>query len=234
MKHTLAVAAVALLATSSAMAADLGTKKPSPAPVFTAFSWTGAYVGADAGYSFGKGTVNVVGFAGAIARPDPSGFSLGAHAGYRYQLANNIVLGAEVRAFANLDTRDDAIYPTAPVNAGRLENQWGGDARLSLGYAVGRMLPYIAGGIALADYKGCTTLVATGACGANASFSDTRIGWTIGGGLAYAFTNNLIARIDYAYSAFGNKNHTTTGVAGGITRVKLETHAVRAGLSYKF
>ncbi len=234
MKHVLASAALALLATSSAMAADLGTKKPSPVlPMMATFNWTGAYVGIDAGYSFGKANFNVTGIAGAVSSPEPSGFSLGAHAGYRYQLQNNIVLGAEARLFANFETKNNKRLGPF-VNDGQVENRWGGDARLTLGYAIDRLMPYIAGGVAFADVRGCTTAFLGGPCAANASFSDTRVGWTIGGGLAYAFTNNLIARVDYSYSDFGAKTYSTPGVGAGLTRVKLETHAVRAGLSYKF
>lgn len=226
-------AALTLLATSSAMAADLGTKKPSPAPAFTSFNWTGAYVGVDAGYSFGRGRYSIPAVATAYSNPEPSGFSLGAHAGYRYQLQNNIVLGAEARIFANIDSKDKKEL-VAGVNGGQLENRWGGDARLSIGFAMDRLMPYIAGGLAFTELKGCATVTMTSPCAANTPFSDTRIGWTVGAGLAYAVTNNLIARIDYSYADFGRKNHSTAGVAGGITRAKLETHAVRAGLSYKF
>jgi outer membrane immunogenic protein len=232
MKRALATAALALLATSSAFAADLGTRKPSPVPVFAAFNWTGAYVGVDAGYSFGKVNSNVPG-AATSANPEPSGFSLGGHAGYRYQLQNNIVLGAEIRAFANFSTKNSKDYAGFPGQLGRAEAQWGGDARLSLGYAIDRLLPYVTGGVAVSDVRGCFHF-AGAACLANTSFSDTRLGWTVGAGLAYAFTNNLIARVDYTYSDFGKKNYTTAGLPGGVTRIKLETHAVRAGLSYKF
>lgn len=227
------VGAILVAGMASASAADLGYKKPSPAlPVMT-YSWTGFYVGADAGYSIGSANHNVTGAAGASVTTDPSGFSLGGHAGYRYQMANNVVLGAEGRIFANFDTRNRKRIGIF-ANDALVENKWGGDARLTLGYAVGRFLPYIAGGLAFADVKGCTTAGVGGACAANASYSDTRVGWTIGGGLAYAFTNNLIARVDYAYSDFGAKNYATTGLVGGNTRSKFNTHAVRAGLSYKF
>jgi outer membrane immunogenic protein len=234
MKRIVSTAVLAMFAIGGAQAADLGYKKPSPVPVMTHFSWTGFYVGVDAGYSVGRSNFNVTGAAGAVSTPEPSGFSIGGHAGYRYQLQNNVVLGAEVRAFGNIDTRDQKKLGGF-ANFGRTETRWGGDARLSLGYAMGRFLPYLAGGVALADIKGCTTTAGGAACGgATASFSDTRVGWTIGGGLAYAFTNNLIARVDYAYSDFGSKNFSTPGVAGGNTKVKLQTHGIRAGLSYKF
>lgn len=229
MKRILAPAAIALLATSSAMSADLGYKKPSPVPVFAAFNWTGAYVGVDAGYQFGRAAAFVP-LAGVGATPTPQGFSLGAHAGYRYQLQNNVVLGAEIRAFGNFGTRSSKDYTGFPGQAQRVETQWGGDARLSVGYAMDRFMPYLAGGLAFSDARGCFTFPT---CQANTNFTDTRVGWTIGGGLAYAITNNLIARVDYAYSDFGRKNYTPAAVFG-VTRIKLETHAIRAGLSYKF
>ncbi len=231
--HSVLAGVVLAAATFTAQAADLGYKKPSPAlPVMT-YSWTGFYLGLDAGYSIGRANHNVTGAAGASTTAEPSGFSLGGHAGYRYQMANNIVLGAEARAFANFDTgsrKRIGIFGNDAI----VENKWGGDARLTLGYAMGRLLPYIAGGLAFADVKGCTSAALGGPCVANTNYSDTRVGWTIGAGLAYAVTNNLIARVDYAYSNFGAKNYTTTALVGGVTRAKLETHAVRAGLSWKF
>lgn len=228
-KLTPLVVGAGLIAAGAASAADLGVRRSAP-PVFTpvvGFSWTGGYAGIDAGYQWGNGRLSIPGL-GVAASTDPSGFSLGGHLGYRYQFNNNIVAGAEVRGFANFDTGSSTGY-SGVTNTSRLENQWGGDARLSVGYAWGRFLPYIAGGLALADYEGSTTFL-----GGSSSFSETRYGWTIGGGLAYAITDNLITRIDYSYSDFGSKNSGTAGVPGATTRTRLDTHAVRAGLSYKF
>jgi len=220
-----------LVAAGSASAADLSARRSQPvAPAFTptlAFNWTGGYVGIDAGYQWGNARLRLPGVP-ASASTDPSGFTLGGHAGYRYQFNNNMVAGAELRGFANFGTRSNTGY-AAVANTSRIENQWGGDARVTLGYAMGRFLPYIAGGVALADYKGNTTFL-----GGSSGFSGTRAGWTIGGGLAYAITDNLVTRLDYSYSDFGAKTHSTPGVPGGATRVRLDTHAVRAGLSYKF
>lgn len=219
-----------MLAATAAGAADLAVRRGDPAPAFTpviAFSWTGGYVGAEAGYNWTNARLSLPGVPTA-ASVDPSGFTLGAHAGYRYQFYNNMVLGGEVRGFANFDNRSVTGYAGAP-NQTVIENNWGGDARVTLGYAFGRFMPYIAGGVALADYDGYTTIV-----GGSSGFSDTRAGWTIGGGLAYAITDNLITRLDYSYSDFGSRTHATPGVPGGATRVRLDTHALRAGLSYKF
>jgi outer membrane immunogenic protein len=232
MSRVLIASFIATTTFSSVYAADLGTKKPTPVPVFAAFNWTGAYVGIDAGYLFGKTRVTVPAAPNTSASPEPQGFTLGGHVGYRYQLQNNIVLGAEGRLFANFGTRKSKDFVGFPGQAERIENPWGGDARITLGYAMDRFLPYIAGGLAFGETKGCFTI--GGVCSANTSFSNTRVGWTLGAGVAYAFTNNLIARIEYTYTDLGRSSYTTAGLPGGITRVRYDNHAVRAGLSYKF
>lgn len=230
-KLTPFVVGAGMLAAGAASAADLSVRRSQPvAPAFApvvAFSWTGGYVGVDAGYNWTNARLSLPGVPTATST-DPAGFTLGAHAGYRYQFYNNMVLGGEVRGFANFDNRTNSSYAGAP-NQTVIQNNWGGDARVTLGYAFGRFMPYIAGGVALADYDGYTTIV-----GGSSGFSDTRAGWTIGGGLAYAITDNLVTRLDYSYSDFGSKTHSTPGVPGGATRVRLDTHALRAGLSYKF
>lgn len=223
-------AALALLVTSSAMAADLGAKKPSPAPAFTAFSWTGAYVGVEAGYLAGAGRYSIPA-QGVATSPDPSGFVFGGFAGYRYQLANQVVLGAEVRAFGV--TPGEGTRHLIGAGYGAIDSKWGGDARVSVGYAIGRFLPYVAAGVAVAEQKGCLEF-ADGSCFSNTRYSGTRIGLALSAGVAYAFTANWSARLDYTLSMFGNHNYTTTAVIGRTTRVRMDTHAVRAGLSYKF
>lgn len=225
------VAGATLLAAGAASAADLSTRRSQPvAPAFVpavGFNWTGGYVGADLGYQWGNARLGLPAV-GAATDADTSSFTIGGHLGYRYQFNNNVVAGAEVRGFANIDTRSNVGY-AGLVNTSRIENSWGGDGRLTLGYAYGRFLPYIAGGVALADYEGRTTFI-----GGSSGFSETRVGWTIGAGLAYAITDNLVTRVDYSYSDFGSANNTTVGAPGNATRVRLDTHAVRAGLSYKF
>lgn len=50
---TALLASVAMLFTSSAMAADIIVAEPAPVAVDT-FSWTGGYIGINAGYAGGK------------------------------------------------------------------------------------------------------------------------------------------------------------------------------------
>src|SRR3978361_595065 len=86
------VASLGLLVASSASAADLTVPRAAAPVVAPTLSWTGAYFGAQAGYVWGHGPSPDQGWT-----VDPAGFSLGAFAGYNYDLGG-VVIGAEVGA----------------------------------------------------------------------------------------------------------------------------------------
>ena len=79
-------------------------------------------------------------------------------------------------------------------------SKWGGSVRGRVGYAADRVLLYIAGGAAFVS--SVTSIPTTGI-----SFGgdDTRVGWTVGAGLDYAFTNNWFTGVEYRYSQFQSK-----------------------------
>ena len=60
----------------------------------------------------------------------------------------------------------------------------------------------------------------------------TPSGYTLGAGLEYAFTNNLIGRAEYVYANFGSESMYNAD--GNLAVFENELHIVRAGLSYKF
>lgn len=59
--------------------------------------------------------------------------------------------------------------------------------------------------------------------------SDIEWGWTIGGGLEYAFSDELSARIEYRYTDLGS-----TQVTNDVFDFDNNFHAVRVGLSWHF
>ncbi len=66
-----------------------------------------------------------------------------------------------------------------------------------------------------------------------ASFNNTLIGWTIGAGVEYAFTNNLIGRAEYRYTDFGSEDLASVrGFPDGT--LDLSTNDIRLGIAYKF
>jgi opacity protein-like surface antigen len=64
-----------------------------------------------------------------------------------------------------------------------------------------------------------------------------RVGWTLGGGLEYALTNNVTAKVEYLHVDFGNYSSLFTG-AGGLLNYTLNQRnnddIIRVGLNYVF
>jgi outer membrane immunogenic protein len=203
------LAIAALLAVPvAAQAADLGPAPSYKAPAYVApsyFSWSGFYVGVNAGYGFGKAD------AGGGADVDPSGFVGGGTIGYTLQ-TGLWVWGIE----------GDFDYSAMKDEVGGLEVKapWFATVRGRIGYAGwGNLLPYITGGAAFAKLE-----VDAGAAGSD---SDTRVGWTLGAGLEYALWSNWSVKVEYLYADLG-----TYDIGGG--DVDFTTNIVRAGLNYRF
>lgn len=214
-KYLLAsVAALGLVAAGAASAADLPSRKgPVAAPVYMppAFSWTGFYVGGNAGY--GWGNVNANGWANV---GDLDGFVGGGQIGYNYQMGQ-FVLGLEADLqFADLSSGS---------NLGLLsvKTDYFGTVRARAGVAFDRFMPYITGGWAYGNVKSSIPAI-----GFSSDRSHTG-GFAVGAGLEYAVTNNIIAGVEYLYVDLGEKN-----IAGAGTKVGTDFSVVRARLSYKF
>ena len=84
--------------------------------------------------------------------------------------------------------------PTAPGTC-ETSNNWLGTARGRIGYAFDRFLPYFTAGAAFGDIKGTV--------GAVNDFSATKVGWTGGAGVEYAFIDNWSAKLEYLYVDLG-------------------------------
>jgi len=76
------------------------------------------------------------------------------------------------------------------------------------------------------------------------SFSNTRVGWTVGGGIQYAVTNNWWVFAEYRYTNFGTINNELfpglasfdPAITGGSISAsrQLTENQVQVGFSYKF
>jgi outer membrane immunogenic protein len=58
------------------------------------------------------------------------------------------------------------------------------------------------------------------------------VGFSVGGGVEYAFTQHLLGRVQYIYDDFGSKDYVATD--GGTYRVNLTSQTVRGALAWKF
>jgi outer membrane immunogenic protein len=220
------VAALGIVAAGAASAADLPSRKgPVEAPLYVpVFTWTGFYVGANAGYAWGQVDSTNLGVIGGFGGfDDPDGFIGGGQIGYNYQIGQWVV-GLEA------DFQGTDLKASAAAGAFTASNEinWFGTVRGRVGYAFDRFLPYVTGGFAYGNVKNKLT-------GPGFAISDdnTQYGWTIGGGLEYAFTNNLTAKLEYLYVDLDKES---INVPGGQFTSNVETQfsVVRAGLNYKF
>lgn len=225
----LGVSALALLA-GSASAADLSTRYPVKAAVVPVqiFSWTGFYIGGNVGYGWGNNTFDYTPFALPTWSYDlggANGVFGGLQAGFNYQFANNVVVGLEADLeFANMGS--SAILATGPLAATVVSHSLDtfGTIRGRVGYAFDRFLPYFTGGAAWANTSN------------NGSFgwssSSTNWGWTVGGGLEYAVTNNWTVKAEYLYLDFDGQNYAFPNGDQISTGYNMST--LKAGVNYKF
>lgn len=230
-KLLLASVGLSVLAVSSAIAADIAPTRRYPMPKAPAyvpfFTWTGFYLGVNAGYGFGTSNWNAPAIGLTTGDFDISGAVVGGTIGYNWQLGST-VLGVEG------DIGWSGIKGSATC-VGLLtcetSNSWLGTARGRIGYAFDRFLPYITGGAAFGEIKGNASITGTPV------FVDlvtkTQVGWTAGGGLEYGFGMNWTAKLEYLYVDLGS---IECPAASCLTTVDIDfrTHLVRGGLNYKF
>ena len=224
-----ATATTVALLSFSAVAADLGgSLKDDPyTPPFTPpFSWTGVYVGAQVGYMWGKADHSYSDWAPS-GNSDSNGWIGGVHTGYNMQ-AGNVVYGIEAD-FEGGNISGNFTNLTGLTSSGSVDLNWQGSLRARVGYATGKALLYVTGGWAFGDFDFNGGRPAVGFA---SSYSETRHGWTIGTGGEFAISNNVTMRLEYRYTDFGKASGNL--FSGVRMPVDLDTHAVRAGISYKF
>lgn len=238
------------VAFGAAGAADLPNRKEPiyvPAP---AFSWTGWHFGVNGGWRGGSVTTSTYvffppfagfpGFAGNLpGSASASGYVIGGQDGYLWQLPNNIVVGYEEDLQYSNVSGVDSISGFGGV---RQRLDWFGTERLRFGYAMGRFLPYLTGGLIYGKVRVDGQQVIGGfMVPSTASTSGWRGGWTIGGGLEYAAWNNISVKAEYLYAEMNGAHFGGAGVAllpgapGGYLSYRsriFASHIARVGLNY--
>jgi len=234
-RSLLASTALCALLVQSALAADLlPTKKgPPPAPVAAPFSWTGFYIGANAGGLWSRDGVDESSCTGGVCSLvgtdtlDLSGVVGGVQAGYNYQI-QSFVLGVE----GDLDwsSAKGSDYPVISGQTHSASLPFFADLRARLGVAIGRVLPYVTGGVVVADVQNKLDPAAFSLDRGGAS-----TGWAIGGGAEYAIDAHWSVKVDCLYMQFPSV--TKTQVVGcGYNSAKFEDSAevARVAVNYRF
>jgi outer membrane immunogenic protein len=238
----------ALLGLPAAHAADVldkGSYKDEPvyAP---ALSWTGFYIGVNAGYAFSEETdvdyANNLGGTFATGSVELEGGFAGGQIGYNYQ-AGQIVFGIEAD-IQGADLSDEAAATGAGIVAGSdISLGLFGTVRGRIGLAYDRALFYVTGGFAYgqADFD-IEAVAPAGPLSASASADETLTGYVVGGGLEYALSSAWSIKAEYQYINLGSidAEGTVFEADGDPTNITFSSeqdvdfHTVRIGLNYKF
>lgn len=217
---------------TGAYAADLDARSAYKAPPpAMPWNWTGFYLGGtiggvrssseNANNTFFPSTPYVTGL-------NSAGVIGGVEAGYNYQIGR-AVLGIEGDvSWSSLNgTTAAAPDPVAQTYSSRPNAL--GTVRGRLGWAFDRLLVFGTGGAAFADlheqFVWANNLTASP--GAEVT------GWTVGGGLEYAFGDHWTAKAEYLHVGFPDRTVTTSGIPYTFA-FKDAFDIGRVGINYRF
>jgi outer membrane immunogenic protein len=246
------VGGLAMAGVVPAAAADL--RPPPPAPVYTKappppiFNWSGFYIGGNGGYSFGKADTTVTGlFAGLVPigvpvsiGVSPKGWLGGGQVGYNWQGAGSSwVFGLETdfQATGETDTGSCTV-PCVPAANVKNSYPYFGTLRGRIGWNPDHWLLYVTGGLAYAQTQRWVNQLGV------VSFQEKpwRFGFTVGGGVEYAFDMHWSVKAEYLYIDYGTSGVTipASGPLGAapLGPVTLSTrwtdNVARGGINYRF
>jgi outer membrane immunogenic protein len=290
LRRTLLTSAGVMALTGAALAADLPSRAPPPVylPPPPVFTWTGLYIGINAGGTWSNNnTVNTTAvpvFAAATFAPElalssalattsvpvsNSGFIGGGQIGYNYQFANSFVAGieADIQGVASNNRAGTVFSSGVPVGlpaetinstvSASKRIDYIGTVRGRLGFTITpTLLVYGTGGLAYGGLKSSvaifqqnlevpTTNFST-PFSSFGSLSNSRVGWTAGGGLEWLFAPNWSLKAEYLYYDLGTATFalsplTNTFTNGGVAyssapfaKARFTGNIVRGGLNYHF
>lgn len=216
------------------------------APLPPSCNWKGFYIGLNAGGTFVDSDATDIddyNLGGERWSYDVSGFVAGFQAGYNFQW-KWLVFGVEGDlGYLGLD--GSGAQPSSPdgdtigfTNDGLYATFRG---RIGASLAQDKVLIYATGGgIAVNNEVGVfdhRTAFPAGDGFGDGSSDDVRFGWTVGGGVAYAFNCHWSVKMEYLYYNLERERFTFFDVTHSndlAFDTKVDGHLVRAGLDYRF
>jgi outer membrane immunogenic protein len=222
----------------AARAADLPPAPQLP-PLEAQPLWTGFYAGLNVGGAFGssRNAFSIAGFGLPTFTTPLQGVVGGGEAGYNWQ-TGPWVLGLEA-SFDGSGLSGRRTAPCLPPLCGAFAASyaqklpWFGTLRPRIGYALGNWLFYATGGGALGRVDTNAT-AAVGSFVATDNRSQTRSGWTLGGGVEVELVAGWSAKIEYLYVDLGSRT-TTYLLNPPISNAShFSANVITAGVNYHF
>jgi outer membrane immunogenic protein len=246
------ICAALAMACGPVRAADVPSPAFEPSPP-AEFHWTGFYIGVNVG-----GAIDHFAFPYSVNVPRANGFTQGRdgitaggplggiQAGYNYELPFwHLVAGVEIdveeAGIRGLTRVNGILVSGAPVTAtfGSKFNDFG-TGRVRLGYAWGRLMPYVTAGFTFATTENYYDVVTPGFASSGTTTSThsgifPHVG--VGGiGVEYAIAPNFTVKAEYLYEFINARpvmfNPAPASTAEFNTRTMY--HIGRIGLNHKF
>ena len=222
------VAWFAVIAASSAEAADLQAASVYKAPIVAPFSWAGFFIGAHGGYAWGtEGSSQDDGVISS-SLDLKSGFG-GGQLGYNTYLTGKWVVGYVLDLSAGDIAGSGAGFAPFAVSASSKIDYFG-TARGRFGYGFENWLPYVTGGTAWVHDSFSEVIAGTGveAFGRDQFY----LGWTVGAGIEYAFNSNWSVFAEYQHAELGKAYDTIFPT--GVRFTDLDLNLINVGFNYRF
>jgi outer membrane immunogenic protein len=246
-----ALAAGVVILSTGAFAADMQVKARAVAPP-PVFSWSGCYLGVSGGPTTpqsrevpitGDPNLIVSQDIGNVRRSiDPSGdgYLVGGGVGCNHQV-DRWVFGIEADASV-VDaerTFSGTQGPNIVTTTFSQDLKYLATVRGRLGLAFDNVLFYGTGGLAFGEVEASASAGdAAGTSFLSGTHSATQLGFTVGGGIEWAFAQNWSLKGEYLYYDLGSEVVTINAVVGPAETANFDYetkgHIFRAGLNYRF
>jgi outer membrane immunogenic protein len=200
-------------------------------------NWTGAYIGAEAGYMWANTSSNVFAtgptvFEGHASENREGGLG-GFVLGYNWMATPNWLVGVEADGSAggfNGATTACVNHVSPSVCAQTSSSLFAlATIRARAGFVWDNVLIYGTGGVAFVESNVTRNNLTVGASGQS---DDGAVGWAAGGGIEYAIRPSLSFKVEYLFVDYSvTHDFTATGLNERTTN-ETQIDIVRAGIAY--
>ena len=249
-RFVFALATTGLLC-AQALAADLPMPAPPPrapaayVPIAPPFTWSGIYVGGNLGAAWNRGTVSDAANTGFTLPSNNAVFTGGGQIGGNYQFGAAVV-GVE-GMFDWLANQNNAsagiLVPNVTGGFDNVnvvsQNRWLATATAKAGFAADHWLFYAKGGWAWVGNSNFTVNDLTTGQTFSSGNGHSNNGWTVGGGIEWAFAGPWSARVEYDYVRLSSNSFTVPATSPVLpndvfTTANRNIQMVLFGVNYRF
>lgn len=199
--------------------------------VYPVHSWQGPYIGAAIGFGEGSTDYYLDENGHGADSNSASGLAGSVSIGYNWQRPSGLVFGVEADV-GFIDAAEEHLWK----DGHSFQSDYGTWATLRgrLGYAHNKFLFFATGGLAYLEVDE-VMLGANGGTGGGAGQTshndDSHIGWVLGAGLEYAYSERINLKLDYLHMEF--EEYESTAPNGSHYMFENELDIVRVGFNYK-